>query len=340
MAAFGAGDQVGPSALPTLSAGSGTTDNLPNFVGEMFKLSPLDTPVLSLIGGLTGGQAIAQTQWTWQDTIHRQPALQSVAEGADAVFNLQKRNERKNVVAIHQYGVELSYTKQAATGQLGTTGATPAIAATSILGNQPVSNERAWQLQIKIEQAALDVEVMFLTGTYANPNDSTARQTQGIVGAVSADTTTTYPALSDQAANRTVVNDIAQKMYDNGAKMYNVIIMVNSLCKLELGSAYQGSAGESQPRSYNVFGVNITDIETEFGRFPVVLNRHLDADTVMFIDLALLSPKFLPIPGKGHFFMEPLAKSGAYDRDQLYGEIGLQYGPSGWHGKAANLHAT
>lgn len=333
MAAYGAGDQV---------AGQGKTTNLPNFVGELFKLSPLDTPFLSLIGGLTGGEQIAQTQWAWQDSIHRAAALQSVAEGADATFSSQKRNQRKNVVAIHQYGVELSYTKQAATGQLGGSGDSPTISSISILGNQPVMNERAFQLQIKLEQAALDVELMFLTGTYANPNTGAARQTQGIVGAVSTDTTTDYTATSGQLATRAVINDLAQKSYDNGAKMANCVLMVNSLPKLELGADYATSSTgwNVTPRSYNVFGVNITDIETEFGRFPIVLNRHLDEDTVMMIDLAWCKPKFLPIDGKGHFFLEPLAKSGAYDRDQLYGEIGLEYGPSGWHAKAENLHAV
>jgi hypothetical protein len=34
---------------------NGTTFNLPNFVGELFELTPADTPFLSAIGGLTGG---------------------------------------------------------------------------------------------------------------------------------------------------------------------------------------------------------------------------------------------------------------------------------------------
>jgi len=35
--------------------GQGTTYNLPNYVGELFAVSPEDTPFLSSIGGLTGG---------------------------------------------------------------------------------------------------------------------------------------------------------------------------------------------------------------------------------------------------------------------------------------------
>ena len=86
--------------------------------------------------------------------------------------------------------------------------------------------------------------------------------------------------------------------------------------------------------------MNVTDVETEFGRYPVVLNRHIPADTALIIELDVMAPHFVPTPGKGHFFVEPLSKDGSYDRAQLYGDIGLEYGPSGWHAKAINLHAA
>jgi hypothetical protein len=338
MAAYDAADQVSSGSAPGV-ADYGTW-NVPNFVGELFRLSPTDYPFLAMIGGLTGGVALASTQWTWQDTIHRAPEIQSIVEGDDAVFTVQKRNERKNVAAIHQYGVELTYTKQAATGQLGTSGDTPDIAATSILGTQPVMDEMSWQLVIKLEQAGLDVEAMFLDGTLANPADGTARQTQGIVGAVSGDTTTDYVSVSDQTATRAVINDLTRKLYINGARFRNCIIFVGARSKEELGDDYGRSTDgwNQEPRSGSMFGVNIETVNTEQGQIPIALNRHLDVDTVLIVELSVCQPRFLPIRNKGHFFMEPLAKSGSYDRAQLYGEIGLEYGPSGWHAIAENLH--
>jgi hypothetical protein len=38
--------------------GMGTTYNLPNYVGELFAITPEDTPLLSSIGGLTGGKRV------------------------------------------------------------------------------------------------------------------------------------------------------------------------------------------------------------------------------------------------------------------------------------------
>ncbi len=333
-----------PYAATDQFAGQVATYNSPNFVGELFKLSPLDTPLLSMIGGLTGGRNADGTPvFTWQDTLHRAPALQSVAEGSDATFSGQRRRERRNVVAIHQYGVETNYTKAASVGLLGSGGASPTVAATSILGNQPIQDEHSAQVQVKIEQAALDVELMFLTGTFAWPSAGQARQSQGIIGWIGSDTTTDWTGSSGHKVDRDVINDLSKKLYDNGAPMQNVLIMVNSLGKLELGQSYSqdttGGAYGLQPRDRNVFGVNITDVVTEFGTFAIVLNRHLNQNTVLMLEMGCLSPRFLPIPGKGHFFIEPLAKSGAYDRDQLYGEIGLELGPAGWHAKAINLHA-
>jgi hypothetical protein len=296
-----------------------------------------------MIGGLTGGTSLTSPLYTWQDTIHRAPALQSVPEGDDPAYSVQKRNERRNVVAIHQYGVELSYSKQAATAFLGTAGAigggAPATEASNILGAQPVSQEMAWQLQIKLEQAALDVEIMLLTGTFAFPNDGTARQSQGIEGAVSADTRTDYTATSGQTWNRAAVNDIQQKLYDNGAPRRSCVNFVGSSEKLDLEASYADSTNWNiEPRSRTEFGVDVQDIETAFGRLPVILNRHISANSALILEMSVMELCFMPMPGKGHFFLEPLAKGGAYDRMQLYGEIGLKYGPAGWHGRAFTLN--
>lgn len=347
MAAFGTTNQPA-AAVPTGGAAGFGTFNLPNFVGELFKLSPLETPLLSLLGGLTGGQQTNSVKFTWQDTLHRAPALTHASrgriEGDDATFSVQSRSERVNVVEIFQYGVELTYTKQAATGLLGTAGldaAPPAVTAQSILGTQPVQNEMAWQLQIKVEQAALDCEISFLTGTLAYPTDGTARQTQGIIGAIStialdADVAATFGVTAPNPVTGDImVEKLAQALFDNGAPGRNQVIMLGSAAKLLVSNAYK--TANAQPRSYNVFGINVTEIETNFGRYPLVLNRHMPATTVLALDLDVMAPVFMPIPGKGHFFLEPLAKSGSYDRQQLYGEIGLRYGPEGWHGKVVDF---
>jgi hypothetical protein len=62
----------------------------------------------------------------------------------------------------------------------------------------------------------------------------------------------------------------------------------------------------------------------------------MPAGTVVAASLEELAPRFLSVPGKGHFFWEPLAKVGAAENSQLYGEIGLEYGNEMKHAKIVN----
>lgn len=337
MAAYGTGDQVSAS-VPTGGVAGWGTWNLPNLVGPLYRLSPIEHPVVSMSGGLTGGASTdGSPVFAWQDTLHRAPAIQSVVEGDDPTYSAQKRSARKNVVAIHQYGVELSYSKQAAVNYV-----TP-IAATGHHQGQsnPVMAEMAWQLQIKIEQAGLDLEKMVLQGTYAFPTDGTARQTQGLEGAitdvdVNAAAAGVIVAGASTATAKQIINYIMKAGYDNGWVETTRTLMLDSDEKVDLESYAETTNWNLQPRSRNEFGVNVTRITTSFGDLDVVLNRHLTAKTALFLDMSKIALAFMPIPGKGHFFIEPLAKAGAYDRAQLYGEVGLVYGPQKQHAVVTN----
>lgn len=332
MAAYGTGDQVSAS-VPTGGVAGWGTWNLPNLVGPLFRLSPTETPLLSLAGGLNGGMnSNGSPVFAWQDTLHRAPAIQSIVEGDDAVFTAQKRSARKNVVAIHQYGVELSYSKQAAVNFV------TAIAAAQHNQGQsnPVQDEMRFQMQVKIEQCALDVEKMFLGGTYAFPTDGTARQTQGLEGAITdvavdAGDAGVIVAAAATATAAQIINYMMKAGWDNGWSAGTRTLMLGSAEKVDLESYAAASNWNLQPRSRTEFGVDVTRITTSFGDLDVVLNRHLTAQTALFLNTSKIGVVFMPIPGKGHFFIEPLAKSGSYDRAQLYGEIGLAYGPQKEH---------
>jgi hypothetical protein len=63
-----------------------------------------------------------------------------------------------------------------------------------------------------------------------------------------------------------------------------------------------------------------------------MMDRMVPQDTIAVVSLEQLQPVFLEVPGKGHFFAEPLAKTGASDEVQLYGEVGLAYGNERSHG--------
>ena len=87
-------------------------------------------------------------------------------------------------------------------------------------------------------------------------------------------------------------------------------MMANAFQKQKLSSIFS-SALSLAPRDRNIGGVNITTIENDFGEIGIVYNRHVPADDIVIADLAYCKPVFLDIPGKGHFFAEPLAQTGS-----------------------------
>lgn len=165
--------------------GQGTTFNLPNFVGELFAATPEDTPLVSAIGGLSGGEQVTSNIFTWQGYDLRDPDKgRQRLEGADApTAENRVRYNASNVVEIHHEAVEVSYSKLAATGQFATTGSNQPNAV-GVVGTNPVQNEFAFQTTNQLKQIARDLEKTFIAGTKLEPVDNASpRRTGGLMEA-------------------------------------------------------------------------------------------------------------------------------------------------------------
>lgn len=389
--------------------GMGTTFDLPNYAGELFALTPEDTPLLSAIGGLTGGGMTTAVEFEWQTYDLRDPSQRTRLEGATAPTAEERaRANVRNVAQIHQEKVSVSYTKQAAIGQLATPSSAPY---RGVDGSNPVGSELDWQVAQALKSIALDVNFSFINGEFSNPTtNATARQTRGLlqaittnriakatqvtgatsatdtitstahgltdgdkivfrdtgtatgivagrvyyVDATAADTfkvsstnggtaitlgTGTGIAYAEPTATATTtddIDDLLQLAYDNGgiSEQATATLIVNSSQKRAITAAYATAYAKAtliSEQSRNVGGVNVQTIETDFGRLGIMMDRHVPQDTIIVASLEQLMPVFLNIPGKGVMFEEPLAKTGASDEVQLYGEIGLKYGSEKAH---------
>ena len=310
--------------------GQGTTYNLPNYVGELFSASPEDTPLLSSIGGLTGGEEAGATFFEWQGYELRDAADdRQRLEGATAPAGEERaRYNASNVLEIHQEAVEVSYTRQGATRQRAP-GGQPAVTVGSTI---IPADELAWQIEKQLVQIARDVEKTFITGKYQKPADNTQpRKTRGLIEAITTNVaTTTHTAANLDDGD---ILDLMQKVWDAGGIQVSETrtIIVNSTLKRALTRVFIKDAHYEQ-NDRNVGGVNVKTIETDFGTCNIMLNRYTPVDKLIVASLDELAPAFLEIPDKGHFFAEPLAKTGASDKVQLYGEIGLRYGNEKAHG--------
>jgi hypothetical protein len=304
-------------------SGQATTFNLLNYVGELFHITPSETPFLSMIGGLTGGLRTKSPQFTWQTDDNAAAAQPAILEGASVTAGERSRSEVQNVAQIFQEAIELTYRKLAATGQLG---------GESILGTQPVQNEAARQRDLKLKKIARDVEFTFLQGTYQKPVDNTtAYKTRGMSAAI----TTNSNAAAGAQLSKDLIDDLLVDMFDSGAPFLTPVFVVNGYQKRKLNDIY-GYA----PESRNVGGVAISQIETDDGLIGIVRDRHQPAAELAVFDVAVCAPVILaddtgevPPP----FSFEPLGKDASSNKEQCYGEIGLHYGPEQWHGQITGL---
>lgn len=302
-------------------AGTGTTFGLPNYVGELFHITPSETPLLTMIGGLQGGEANSTKEDTWQTDDNNAAGQTAALEGADPDYENRDRSDVSNVKQIFQYGFSVTYTKQAATGNV-------AADMEDVLGSNPVQDEISHQRMLKMRRMARDVEFSLLQGTYAKPSDNTSpRKMRGAKNFI---TTNTVNAGGSNITKGNL-DSLLKQMADSGAPFTNPVLFCNSHNKQVLSNIYAYA-----PESRNVGGVNINQIETDFTPLAIQYDRHMPTDEIYILDLAYLNTTHLAIPGKGLVFVEPLSQSGSAWNFQLYGEIGFKYGPELWHGAITN----
>jgi hypothetical protein len=306
----------------------GTTYNLPNYTGILHQLTPADTPFFSAIGGLSGGGQTNSISFEWQTFDLRAAAQNTKLEGADAPTGQERvRANVDNLVQIHHETVEVSYTKLAA------------VQAKSGVNNaerNPVLNEADWQIEQMLKQMIRDIEFSFIQGTYHKPADNTtARRTRGILEAI---TTNVIANGAPAALTKDMVINLLQMVWENGGiqESETATLMCNAFQKRQLTEIFITDSNY-QETTRNVGGVSVQTIETDFGRLNLMLNRHMPTTEVAVVSLEQCMPVYQEIPGKGHFFAEPLALVGSKERTQLYGEVGLNYGNQRAHGKITNL---
>lgn len=389
--------------------GIGTTFNLPNYHGELIALTPVDTPLLSLAGGLGGGGQTQDTEFEWSTYDLRDPDMRPRLEGADAPSSEERvRAGKSNIVQIFHEAVGTTYTKQAAVERYAANSLN-----TGSSGSNVVRNEHAWQIEQSLIQIARDVNYTFWHSTYNKPVDNTtARRTRGLLEAIqtnrvavdevsataATDTVTAashgltdgdavvftsvgasttlrvdrayyvvssasgtfkvattpggsavtigtanvkYVAGGNAAVDADTFNEWMQGIWDNGgiSGQETSTLFVPSRQKRAITAAYADKYGKADMMmgSRTVAGLNVQTIETDFGRLNLVLERALPPDMVALVDLAEVDPVFLSIPGKGVLFEEELAKTGATDKTQIYGELGLKYGNELRHGVIRGL---
>jgi len=225
------------------------------------------------------------------------------------------RGQTHNTVQIFQEGIQISYVTRSTMAQMS---------GLNIAGDvNNVKDEKDFQILLSLQKVARDVDYSFLHGAYVvYADEDSAFTTRGICTAMSSNTT----AEGNATLTKAMFNAALIDAYGNGMKFIKPVIFCGAFNKTKFSEIY-GYA----PEDRNYGGLNIKTIETDFGTMGIVLEPHLATDDILVADLSVCNPVFANIPGKPELFYEELAKDGAAEKGQLFGMLGLDYGPEWMH---------
>ena len=324
-----------------------------NFTGELFKITPHRTPLLAAAGGLNGGNAINSTFFQFQTQDNA--VVTSVTpddEGGSPNYSGRNRSAQQGVLQIFHEAAQVSYTAQAASGEIvpfqlsgNYKNSDPAL---SLEGNNAISDELAYQMELVLETVAKKVEFQAFNGTY-NDGTSGDRQMRGLKAhqdlsggnSVNNDDGAGSPAA--QKINWDIVASAMKTLYDAGAPMRQPVLFVSPTMLLDLNKelvkATVGSVNYGiLPRDRNVGGVDIDTIVTPFGSLGLALSDYLPAGTIagskqaFIVDLSFVKPVFLNIPGFGTMFVRDLDQNDqARIAKAVYMEMAFDFGPQQYH---------
>jgi hypothetical protein len=307
-----------------------------NYRGTLYAVGQNQTPFLNMIGGLNGGRrepspefslTVESSTTSAAQTVQTEDA--SVAAGTPTTFT---KSQTSNTTQIMKRDAAVSFKKAAAR-----------VWASGLNNGESVStpDSLTFQRNMALLQLAKDVDYSFIQGTYAQAtNTATAAQTRGIMAGISTNATAAAGAVLTKA----LVDTMLKGMYNSGALFQNVVIFVPATQKVVLSNIY-GYA----PTDRNVGGVNIQQIETDFGLIGVSLEPNMASDDIAAVEMSVCTPVFNPVvfdegngamvdlvSGQDLIWVRTAVTSAQYG-GFYYTQIGLDYGVETYHGKITGL---
>jgi len=312
-------------------SGQGTLWNLPNFAGQLFTPSHVKTPFLDMI---TQTGTVNQPEFAMSSNYDQeaasQPGITETASLTAATATGFVRTNEKNVAQIFQEQVSVSYAKLSAKDRIKRVEVSTSGFAYDEAGENPVQDELAFQTQANINQIKMDLEYSALNGTYQlGTSAGVAFKMRGIITA----STTNTVAAGSVDITRTIMDSLFKEMADNGAFSREGVftIFCDSWNKQQLTNAY-----DFVPMDRELGGSNIQRIMTDFGDMNIVYVPRVPTTTILVANMSEVSLVFQPVANKPAgddlLILEMLAKTGASENWQLFGQMGIDYGSSVFHG--------
>lgn len=301
-----------------------------NYSGMLFNKGNTRCPLSSIIGGRakTTNHVEFVTGQEYTTGGGAQPSISETASLTAPEASVVTRTQKTNVTQIFHESVGISYAKESNMGTLS---------GLNVAGQQanPI-NELDFQVAAKMQKINRDIEFTFIQGTYNKAtSDATVNKTRGMVEAI----TTNVTAMSSKPLGLWDIADMVKKVYESNAPSDGLCLWCDAVTMFQVNADAVQNGLTVVPIAREINGIALSSVVTPLGVVYLYLGECLPAGTALLLDLNVIAPVYQPVPGKGNFFLEPLAKVGAGEKYQLFGQIGLDHGPEWYHGKFTGISA-
>ena len=302
-----------------------------NYSGMLFNKGNTRTPLSSIIGGRakTTNHVEFVTGQEFTSGGGAQPAISETASLTAPDATVVTREQKTNVTQIFQESVGISYAKQSNMGTLSGIN----------IANQQANpmNELDFQVAAKMIKINADIEYTFINGVYNKAtDDSKINKTRGLVPAI----TTNTKAMASKPLGLWDIADMVKKIYGQNAPTTGLCLWCDATTMFQINADAVQNGLSVVPASREINGIALSSVVTPIGVVYLYLGEYLPSGTALLLNLDVLAPVFQPVPGKGNFFLEELAKTGAGQKYQLFGQIGLDHGPEWYHGKFTGISTS
>ena len=300
-----------------------------NYSGMLFNKGNVRTPLSSIIGSkakTTNHVEFVTGQEYTSGGDGEQPAISETASLTAPDASVVTREQKTNVTQIFHESVGISYGKQSNMGTLNGIN----------IENQQANpmNELDFQVAAKIQKVNRDIEFTFINGVFNKATkDSEANKTRGLVPAITSNVT----AMGKKPLGLWDIADMVKKIYGANAPTDGLCLWCDAVTLFQINADAVQNGLTVVPAAREVNGIALSSVITPIGVVYLYLGEYLPAGTALLLNLDVIAPVHQPVPGKGNFFLEPLAKTGAGEKYQLFGQIGLDHGPEWYHGKFTGI---
>lgn len=303
-----------------------------NYSGMLFNTGNTRCPLSSIIGSRTKitnhVEFVTGVEYAGGGA-GSQPEISETASLTAPDASVVTREQKTNVTQIFQESVGVSYAKKSNMGTLSGVN----------IENQQANpmNELDFQVAAKMQKINRDIEYTFINGAYVKAtDDATANKTRGLVTAIDTNKT----AMGSKPLGLWDIADMVKKIYGSNAPTDNLCVWCDAVTLFQINADAAQNGLTVVPAARDINGIALSKVLTPIGEVYLYLGECLPAGTALLLNLNVIAPVIQPVPGKGNFFLEELAKTGAGEKYQLFGQIGLDHGPEWYHGKWTGIAQT